>query len=198
MIYVMRHGESTVNIARILTCKEVQGDLTELGQSQAKKAAHWLADKKISRIYASPFHRTQQTAQIVADHLNLKTEILSGLAEMHCGNLEGHTDENAWTIHHNVFARWKQAEWDARFPEGESFREAYDRFLGAMLTAKPDENTLMVTHGGITRAVLPYLCVNAAALQRVDSLGNTGFILLEPYDLGRFECVAWGLEEHLL
>ena len=198
MIYVMRHGESSVNVARQLKCKLRDGDLTDLGRAQATKAADWLSDKNIARIYASPFDRAQQTAQIVAEHLGLQIETLDGLAENDCGDLEGRDDQEAWKAWVRVFDRWIKGEWEARYPEGESFREAYDRLLGALLTAKSDENTLMVTHGGITRAVLPYLCVNAAALQRVEGLVNTGLILLEPYDLGRFECVAWGLEEHLL
>lgn len=198
MIYVMRHGESNVNVERKIKCKLRDGDLTENGRLQAQQAADWLADKKIDRIYASPFDRAQQTAQVIGDHLGLDINTLDGLAENDCGGFEGRTDMDAWKAWGRIFDRWLNGEWEARFPEGESYREAYDRFLGALMTAKPDENTLMVTHGGITRAVVPYLCVNAAALQRVLSTGYTGFILLEPYDLGRFECVAWGLEEHLL
>lgn len=39
MIYVMRHAESTVNLERRLTCKQLEGDLTPLGVEQAHKAA---------------------------------------------------------------------------------------------------------------------------------------------------------------
>ncbi|HRF99397.1 MAG TPA: hypothetical protein PLZ51_29490 [Aggregatilineales bacterium] len=57
--------------------------------------------------------------------------------------------------------------------------------------------TVLVTHGGITRAVLPYLCVNAAALQRVEMMAHGGMVVLSPYDMGRFVCESWNITEHL-
>lgn len=33
-IYLMRHGESTINVARILACNRYEGDLTERGREQ--------------------------------------------------------------------------------------------------------------------------------------------------------------------
>ena len=35
MIYLMRHGESVVNVERRLTCRKYDGDLTDKGRDQA-------------------------------------------------------------------------------------------------------------------------------------------------------------------
>ena len=43
MIYVMRHGESVVNVQRRLTCRQYDGDLTDNGREQAQKATFWFA-----------------------------------------------------------------------------------------------------------------------------------------------------------
>jgi broad specificity phosphatase PhoE len=90
-------------------------------------------------------------------------------------------------------------EWDAAFPGGESFRHAFERFNRALAQIGQDETALMVTHGGITCSVVPYLCVNAAALQQGGGfyLDNTGFVVLELYDTSRYICRAWNLVEHL-
>jgi broad specificity phosphatase PhoE len=202
MIYVMRHGESVVNLERRLTCRKLDGDLSPLGQQQARQAAAWLRDKDIRAIFTSPFHRAEQTAQMIGDVLGLTPTVDGNLAEMDCGELEGRTDEDAWDIWAEVFERWKTCDWECRFPGGETFRQAHDRLVKVLLGTtdlleKNGGSALLVTHGGITRAVLPYLCVNAAALQRISHLHNTGIAVFEPYDPGRYACMAWDIVEHL-
>lgn len=195
LIYLMRHGQSVVNVERRLTCRSLEGDLTDLGREQAAKAADWLADKGISRILHSPFHRAEQTAQIVAKKLNLPLEVEDGLREMDCGDFEGRVDEAAWDEFMAVAFRWRAGEWEAAFPGGESYRQGFERFSRALHHVK--ETALLVTHGGITGTVTPYLCVNAAALQQNSVLDNTGIVVLERYDTERYICRSWNLVEHL-
>ncbi|MEZ4666737.1 MAG: histidine phosphatase family protein [Anaerolineae bacterium] len=197
LIYLMRHGQSTVNVEHRLTCRKLEGDLTALGREQAQKAGEWLADAGINRILHSPFHRAEQTAQIVADRLSLPMTLADGLREMDCGGLEWRTDEDGWDEWLTIYERWQQADWKATFPGGESYRQAYDRFTQVLRSVDTAETTLLVTHGGITITVVPYLCVNASALQRERVLDNTGFVILEPYDDHRFICRAWNQTEHL-
>jgi len=197
MIYLMRHGESVVNVTRRLTCREYDGDLTDKGRDQASKAANWFVGKRLTQIRYSPFHRAQQTAEIIGAAVTVTPLMNVDLAEMDCGNLEGRSDEAAWAIWTQVYERWCLFDLDSRFPEGESYGEAVTRFKRALRQFPSDDNVLLVTHGGITRSVIPPLCVNAAALQRVDHLDNTGMIVLEHYDSDRYSCSAWNLAEHL-
>jgi broad specificity phosphatase PhoE len=196
MIYLMRHGESVVNVERRLTCRKREGDLTDAGRAQAEKAARWFADKSITQIRHSPFHRAEQTAQIIGAALGIAPISDNDLCEMDCGDLEWRTDEESWAVWANVYTRWRLFEADARFPGGESYGEAVARFSRA-LRQSSDENVLLVTHGGVSVSVLPPLCVNAAALQLVEHLHNTGIIILEHYDSDRYSCSAWNLTEHL-
>ncbi|MBZ0275673.1 MAG: histidine phosphatase family protein [Anaerolineae bacterium] len=195
LIYLMRHGQSVVNIERRLTCRKPDGDLTDLGREQAAKAGDWLADKGITRLLHSPFHRAEQTAQIVAPKLKLTPVMVDDLREMDCGSLERRTDDDAWGEFMAVFRRWKKGDWEATYPGGESYRQGFERFSRCLNAVT--ETTLLVTHGGISIAVVPYLCVNAAALQGVGDLDNTGLVVLEPYDSGRYICRSWNLIEHL-
>jgi broad specificity phosphatase PhoE len=197
MIYLMRHGQSVVNLERRLTCKKYDGELTALGREQAEKAGRWLMGKEISSIYCSPFHRAQETAQIVGRHLKLTPVTLDGLREMDCGSLEGRTDEEAWGMWAKVYERWLAADWEAAYPDGETYRTAHDRYQQALKQAPFDGHALFVSHGGITRTVAPYLCVNASALQQIGDLHNTGMVVLESYDANRYSCLSWNLIEHL-
>jgi broad specificity phosphatase PhoE len=197
LIYLMRHGQSTVNVEQRLTCRKLEGDLTALGREQTERAGEWLLDKGVSRIMHSPFHRAEQTARIVADKLHLPMTVADGLREMDCGNLEWRTDEEGWHEWHAVYERWQQGDWKATFPGGESYRQAYDRFADVLSNVNANATTLLVAHGGISITVVPYLCVNAAALQGERILDNTGFVILEPYGDGRYICRAWNQTDHL-
>jgi probable phosphoglycerate mutase len=202
----MRHGQSTINVERRLTCHQYDGDLTPLGREQAMKAGRWLADKHISKILHSPFHRADQTAAIAGEILGIKPKMDADLCEMNCGDLHGRTDDEAWQIFFSIYMRWKQGEWEAQYPGGESYRQGFERYCRCLNGIAPDENVLLVTHGGITCSIIPYLCVNAAALHSVvnaaalqhkDELDHCGFVVLEPYDAGRYICRSWNLVEHL-
>ncbi len=197
MIYVMRHGQSVVNVERVLPCRRLEGDLTDLGRAQAEKAARWLADKSITQIRVSPFHRAVQTGDIVAQALGIIPEVDDDLREVDCGDVEDLPFEEALPIWRRAYVRWLLFDTDARFPGGESYAEAITRLTRVLHRCEPDQNVLLVTHGDITHTVIPPLCVNAAALQRVEPLGNTGIIILEHYDADRYSCSAWNLAEHL-
>lgn len=198
-VCVMRHGESVVNIERRLTCRRFDGDLTETGREQATRAAVWLRSRAITAIWCSPFHRAQQTAEIVGSALELPVQVDDALREMDCGDLEGRLDAAAWDAWAAVYERWKAHDLTAAFPGGETYAQAIARFQNVLArAAAAPGSVLLVTHGGITRTVLPYLCVNAAALQRASDIDNTGFVLLEPYDPGRYVCAAWNVAEHLV
>lgn len=151
-IYIMRHGESTVNLTHRLTCRQYKGDLTGQGRKQAHQAGKWLADKDITAIYASPFHRAQETAAIIGEYLYLTPVTQDGLREVDCGSLE--TKPDGWRDYVPLYRRWLAGELDARFPDGESLQEAIDRYSHVLeMACASGENALLVTHGNISRAV---------------------------------------------
>ncbi|MDX2076136.1 MAG: histidine phosphatase family protein [bacterium] len=197
-IYIIRHGQSIVNVERRLTCRDLSGDLTTLGYNQAYRAGVWLKDKGVKRMVVSPFERTRQTADLIGKEIGLSYTLDNDLQEIHCGSLEGQSTRDGWGQWLQIYQRWMSAEWDAGYPDGETFQQAYDRLLRCLMTISQDNiPTVLVTHGGITRAVLPYLCVNAAALQRVEMMAHGGMVVLSPYDVGRFVCESWNITEHL-
>lgn len=59
------------------------------------------------------------------------------------------------------------------------------------------DNTLVITSSISTADIIPRLCLNVAALQRVNTPRPTGIILLQRHNIGRYICLAWDLHEHL-
>lgn len=196
-IYVMRHGESVINIARVFQCKSSDGALTEAGREQAQQAAVWLQDKDIRVIYASPIERATETATIVGKTLGLAVQINNDLREIDCGDLDGRNDDTAWESWRVIFRRWVKGDWTATYPGGESLRQGYDRMWRALNSTPQQQNTLLVTHGGIMHGTLPLMCVNHAALKRIEGPAYTGIVILEPYHPNRYSCESWNLVEHL-
>jgi len=197
LIYVMRHAQSVVNVEHRISGHTLDGDLTPLGRKQANKVSEWLMGKGLTHIIHSPFHRAIQTAQIIGDQLRLSTSVNKDLCEVDCGDLDWQTDETSWSEWHRIYDRWKQRDWRATYPGGESYQQGFDRFNRCLININADETPLLVTHGAISLSVIPYLCVNAAALQGNRMLDHTGLITLEPYGDGRYICRAWNQTEHL-
>ncbi|MCV7383936.1 histidine phosphatase family protein [Mycolicibacter longobardus] len=91
-IDLVRHGESVDNAEHILGTLPPGAELTALGQQQAIDVASEINSEfpgGIAGIYASEFIRAQDTAQPLADLLNMDITVLAGLNEINAGWLEG-------------------------------------------------------------------------------------------------------------
>jgi len=70
--FVMRHGEAENNVQGVLDpTDEPRYPLTKNGQEQVKRAAVTLKARGITHIYTSPFARTKETANILAEALGI-------------------------------------------------------------------------------------------------------------------------------
>lgn len=197
MIYLLRHGESSVNVAQMLSCRNVDEPLTELGIEQAEQVAAWLADKPIRRILSSPLRRARQTAEIVARQLGLEFAVAEELREIDCGALEGRTDIEAWKAFQHIVIGWFAGELDRGFEGGENGHHAKERFARLMHALDDDGDSLLVGHSGIFAFGLFTLCPGfTMSVPRDFYLPNTGIVLVDRTTQG-FTCLKWGLADHL-
>lgn len=81
IIYFVRHGESEQNAQNIR--QGAEGPLSEKGRAQALETAQKFPHEKGSPqiIYASPYERTRETAEIIAKELGLKVKYSDLLVE---------------------------------------------------------------------------------------------------------------------
>ena len=89
-LYLIRHGQSAGN-AEGRFGGHGPTPLSELGIQQAERTAQVLAKEGISAIYSSDLHRAVQTAEPLANLLNLPINMRETLRERHVGVLEGLT-----------------------------------------------------------------------------------------------------------
>ena len=93
MIYVIRHGQTKLNNAKLLQGRS-DLPLNETGMEQAREAGRWLADQGVSfqRVYSSPLVRAIQTAELVAPGVPVVAD--DRLIEMDYGPYEGSDLQN--------------------------------------------------------------------------------------------------------
>ena len=93
--FIMRHGEAENNILDIISSKaDNPHHLTEKGKKQIIDALKDIKDKNINLIITSPFIRTRETAEIIADKIGIKKDkiiIEKQIQEIQTGDFNGKT-----------------------------------------------------------------------------------------------------------
>ncbi|MBS1251869.1 MAG: putative phosphoserine phosphatase 2 [Anaerolineales bacterium] len=204
-LYLIRHGENKANITKEFSYKEVDYPLTDKGRLQAQQTAKHFAGRDIDAIYSSPLKRAKETADIIADRLNLAVAVVENLREVNVGDLEGRppTAEN-WALHNQVLKAWYNGDLEARFPDGEDYLTLRDRLRAGfrrIIDHKTDQDVIVVGHGGLFTATGYELCANADPEELRDQpLHNCSIttILVGRRD-GHLsgELVTWGSHHHL-
>ncbi|MEV0677116.1 histidine phosphatase family protein [Actinosynnema sp. NPDC050436] len=198
-LILVRHGETASNIKMALDTLPPGPPLTEAGLVQAQALAESLATERVDAIYASTALRAQQTATPLATALGLEVEVVEGVQEIYCGDLEGRHDKEAFELFLAAVHQWTAGNLDATIPGGESGRQVLDRFLAALdkLAARhtADDTFVVVTHGGALRMAALALATNVQpALAEAGLLPNTGRVVLETPTTGPdtgWTCTSW-------
>ena len=150
---------------------------------------HWLTMKQVQAIVSSP--AATNGANALAQRLGLDVQIDDAWRDIDRGSI---TDD-LWL--QGIYERWTQGDRDAAFVGGDRFADVLRRLQIALHRLPEDDKTLIVSHNDLIHSIIPYLCVNAAALQMRDPLTPGGFVILERYDARRFICWSWNLVDHL-
>ena len=166
-LLVVRHGESEWNaIGRW----QGQADppLNVGGQLQAAEAALRLGT--FDAIWASDLQRASLTADIIAKSIGIGPVVLDPrLRETHVGPWQGLT-------HDEVNADWPGFLHTHQRPDGfEPYDDAAARMIAAFLDiaeASPGGEVLVISHGGVIRAVRRMLGVND---ERIPNMSGSWF-----------------------
>ncbi|HEY6636568.1 MAG TPA: histidine phosphatase family protein [Solirubrobacterales bacterium] len=159
LVYFVRHGESVSNAAPGgMALPREEGDrLTERGCEQARAVAERLGAAGATRVLASPLRRSRETAQVIAERLDLPITEVEELRELR--ESEGFGE---LSLEDQRLGRW--SEWmaehdddpDHSYRGGESFTEITRRVtvLQDRLVEDGVESTIAVSHGIFMRFFL--------------------------------------------
>ncbi|WP_186420082.1 histidine phosphatase family protein [Bosea sp. CS1GBMeth4] len=172
-LFLVRHGETDWNReGRLQGGQDIP--LNALGRMQAEEAARRL--KKLTPDYAavdyvcSPMLRARDTMTIMRRELGLEPErfrIDERLRELTFGAWEGFTWREIRSRERELAQARERDKWGFVPPGGESYRMLAERIRPAIESLAPD--TVMVSHGGVARAVLALIgAVGTADAARIE------------------------------
>lgn len=157
-LYFVRHGETDYNYEERLQ-GHLDIELNETGRSQARQAAKEVADLDIDLIISSPQIRAFETAQIIAEKVNVEIITDADLKERAFGELEGLTYGAVLNKHPEFMQIIRSA--DGKAVHGsESLSEVEQRikrFLKRLNSFESHKSILLVSHGGTGRVFLKLL-----------------------------------------
>jgi broad specificity phosphatase PhoE len=174
-LIMVRHGESEGNsIRRFTTSGEAK--ITELGRRQAHEAATRIKLKyHPTLVIASTFARARETGQIIANELGIPIEYEKEFREMSLGDLAGQPYESI--AQDPTFD--PQRSWLWRAPNGESHEDVLKRVapvLDSVIHKYPDDEIVVVSHGGVMRAVWAHV---TGSWENAHVPPNCGIVVIE-------------------
>lgn len=164
ILYLLRHGESLGNVKRVFAVQKEDLSLSELGVNQASGQADLLKTIEFGCIYASPLLRARQTANILAQKLNLTVIVCNSLIEVNVGVLDGRSQDapKNQALYESVLEEWERGNTNLGFPNGETLSDVEQRF-GAFLhdvETRREKHVLVIGHCLLFMAVIWLFCEN--------------------------------------
>lgn len=150
-IYVIRHGRTNCNDEEKYNGK-LDEDINETGIKQAMEASKQVKNLNIDLVICSPLFRTRHTCEIVNVN-NVPVIYDERIEERDCGIL---TNQNLGEFYDTDY--WNYYS-DKKIEGLETIPDLFKRikkFLDEIKEKYKDKNLLLVTHGGVARAIYFY------------------------------------------
>lgn len=154
-VYFVRHGYSEGNLNNRFH-GQTDGDLTDIGHTQAELAGKFLADKKIDAVYSSDLRRAFKTAQHIAKFHNLEIIKHPGLREIFAGRWEDEIFSELSVKYPVEYDIWFNRPQDFVSPDGESMVDFFERITGTVrdiVLENPDKTIVIASHATPIRAL---------------------------------------------
>ncbi|WP_291798584.1 MULTISPECIES: histidine phosphatase family protein [Brevibacterium] len=176
-IILVRHGESTANVAGVLAGRSNDVALTERGREQVAGARVLVPELGVPEVpvLTSPIARCVATARILLEAEGREArepDVLDALAEVDYGEWTGRGI--AELLREELWQTVRTSPSRARFPGGESLPEVAERTRAALAAAvrrgeeAQAETVVLVSHGDVIKLALAHaLGVELDRFQRI-------------------------------
>jgi probable phosphoglycerate mutase len=169
-VVLVRHGQSTANVAGVLAGRTAGVRLNEHGEGQAAAIAERLASARFDRLISSPLERCIQTVTPFSAAVKLPIETDEHFVEVDYGSWSNRAlkDLGAEPLWRTVQAHPSAAV----FPDGEGLAAVSARAAAGIrdirLAAQQDQTVLICSHGDVIKAILAdALGMHLDAFQRI-------------------------------
>lgn len=187
-VLLVRHAESTDNVARRLGSVAPGAPLTDRGRAQATAVAQRLRSRPVDAVYASPLRRADETGRIIGEALGLPVATIDELREFGLGDTEGSAAESDVARVDAQFLRWMRGDLAGGIDGDETGHEVLGRMssgLARLASAHPGATLVAVSHGGSIGLAVSQLADNVPDDYAMSHpLANCGVAELERTDDG--------------
>jgi probable phosphoglycerate mutase len=195
-IYLVRHGETAWNQA-----KRYQGQtdipLTDRGRQQAKRVAERLAGAGASFLISSDLVRALDTAAPIGQKLQLPVVSCPLWRERYYGRWEGLTRAEIQKLYPEEWQQHQEEPLLAAPGGGEALAELRERSIKALdwvITEYRGQIGIVVSHGGLLRALLAWI---AGRVQPLYTLDNGGISIVQGSSLNDIALISVNDVSHL-
>ena len=194
-LYIIRHAETEYNRNGIIQGSEVDSDINDVGERQAKSFFEYYKDINFDKIYVSDLKRTSQTVRRFIES-GLSYEKLKEFNEISWGINQGKSDD--LEDYARLIDTWLAGNLDNKFEEGESPNEMSVRLVKGFNKVLEDDHdiVLLCIHGRALRILLSKIIDND--LTKMDKYvhSNTGLYIIENIN-NKYEIIGSNLRDHL-
>jgi probable phosphoglycerate mutase len=185
-IYLIRHGQTDLNAARVIQFPDTP--LSERGLEQARRVGERLSGASIDLVLSSDYERARQTAEGVVTGTGAPLEFDASLRERNFGDLRG--------LAHSSFCEDVFAEGYAP-ANGESSQVFHDRVQRAWevvleVAGRVERDLAVVTHGLVLNSLMDRtLSLPPEAAQQGWVVENTSVTVVAsepPYRIALMAC----------
>ena len=156
-LWLIRHGQTDWNLAGRWQGQAVDAPgLNAAGRTQALALHAQLPHLRFAAIYSSDLLRARQTAEVIADSLNLTVTFEPRLREINLGLWEGMLSEDIAAQYPHELSERSNNPLHSHAPQGESVVDVAERvraFVIDVVATHSDGPVLIVAHG-ITLAII--------------------------------------------
>ena len=127
-VWLIRHGEPE-NSVRGRCYGSLDVGLSAEGRRQIETVASRFDGGPLAAIYASPRLRCKQSAEILADFVGCRFDIIEALCEIDFGEFEGLTYDEIAARYPDIYREWMEHPTEMQFPGGENFTAMWSRVV---------------------------------------------------------------------
>jgi 2,3-bisphosphoglycerate-dependent phosphoglycerate mutase len=145
-IYLIRHAQPDYTIHN-----DMERPLTEEGKISCNKVTEYLLDKKITKVYSSPYKRAMDTVKDFAIATGHSIEAIYDIRER--------TVDEGWIDNFSEFVHNQWKDFNYKLEGGECLKEVQLRCIRALeviITEHPEGNIVIGSHGTAISAIIHY------------------------------------------
>jgi broad specificity phosphatase PhoE len=178
-VIIVRHGESTFNVQRLIQGHHDESSLTPIGEVQARQVGQALSPVAVDAVYTSPLQRASRTAQLIIETMRSQRPDLpspqthDGLKEISLPLWEAMAFTEVEALYPEAYRAWREQPEALKMDldNGDGTKTSFYPVRAVWEQAAAFWQELLAEHAGQTILVIAHSAINRALIGSAIGLG---------------------------